>query len=264
MTRRMPFAPGHAISNRGRVIFPIAAAAAWFARGSVVPAAAQDPAALITQAAETMSGLTSFHFELTSINGKTSFVEGIDLDEVAGDVLRPMSFRADATIGMTLASLKITIVSIDGHTWMTDPFSSDGSFTDLGQADFGALDPTILINPDRLILPAINTVQNPAIVGTEAIGDVDTTRVDGTVDIAAALDLGANVALSGTPPPLPATEETPFEFPDSMPFSAWIDSENRVVRVEITGPVLQNEDKDIVRRVDFSAFDEAIDIQPPA
>lgn len=246
------------ISNRSRLTLPVAAAAAWLARGAVLPAHAQDPAALITQAAQTMSALTSFHFDLTSINGKTTFVEGIELDEVSGDVVRPMSFRAEATIGITLASIKITIISIDGHTWMTDPFSSDGSFTDLGQADFGALDPTILINPDRLILPAIGTVQNPAIAGTEKIDDVDTTRIDGTVDIAAAL------AVVATPVPQAAEEELQIQFPDSMPFSAWVDSENRVVRVEITGAVLPNEDSNIVRRVDFSAFNEAVDIQPPA
>jgi hypothetical protein len=261
MTDYSPITRGGSISNRARVVAPLAAATAWLARGSVLPARAQDaqdPAALIAQAAQSMAALSSFHFDLTSLNGKTSFVEGIDLDEVSGDVLRPMSFRADATIGMTLASIKITIVSIDGHTWMTDPFSSDGSFTDLGQADFGALDPTILINPDRLILPAINTVQNPTIAGNETIDDVDTTRVDGTVDIGAAL------AVVGTPVPQDPNAPMQFAFPDSMPFSAWIDGETRVVRVEITGPVLQNEDNNIVRRVDFSAFDEPIDIQPPA
>jgi lipoprotein LprA len=248
------------ISNRARLTLPAAAAAAWAARGAVLPARAQDPAALISQAAQTMAALSSFHFGLTSINGKTTFVEGIELDEVSGDVLRPMSFRADATIGMTLASLNITIISIDGHTWMTDPFSSDGSFTDLGQTDFGALDPTILINPDRLILPAISTVQNPTIAGTEKINDVDTTRVDGTVDI------GAAIAMGGTPVPQPqeAEGQMQIQFPDSMPFSAWIDGSNQVVRVEITGPVLPEEDNNIVRRVDLSAFNEAIDIQPPA
>lgn len=258
MLNRFAGARDYAISNRARLTLPIAAAAAWFARGTVLPARAQDPAALISQAAQTMAALTSFHFTLTSINGKTTFVEGIDLDEVSGDVVRPLSFRADATIGMTLASLKITIISINGHTWMTDPFSSDGSFTDLGQADFGALDPTILINPDRLILPAIGTVQNPTIAGTEKINDIDTTRVDGTVDIAAAL------AITGTPVPQPTEEGAAIQFPDSMPFSAWIDGGNQVQRVEITGPVLPNEDAKIVRRVDFSAFNEPIDIQPPA
>lgn len=248
---------GRSFSTRARLTLPVAASAAWLLRGSARPASAQDPAALLAQAAQTMSALSSFHFELTSVNGKTQFVEGIELDTVTGDVLRPLSFKADATIGFALASITITIVSIDGHTWMTDPFSSDGSFTDLGQADLGALDPTVLINPDRLILPALDTVQNPTIAGSEKINDVETTRVDGTVDIGAALDLAAT--------PM-AAEETPVDiaFPESMPFSAWIDTQNQVVRVELTGPILQNEDNDIVRRIDFSAFNEPVDIQPPA
>jgi lipoprotein LprG len=246
------------LSTRARLTLPVAAAAAWLMRGSVRPAFAQDPAALLTQAAQTMAALSSFHFELTSVNGKTQFVEGIELDQVAGDVLRPLSFRADATIGMTLASITITIISIDGHAWMTDPFSSDGSFTDLGSADLGALDPTILINPDRLILPAMNTVKDPTINGAEKINDVDTTRVDGTVDLAAAIGMVA--------PPAAAAEEAPLSitFPESMPFSAWIDGQNQVIRVELSGPVLENEDNDIVRRIDFSAFNEPVDIQAPA
>ncbi|CAN5626770.1 hypothetical protein BH09CHL1_BH09CHL1_19750 [soil metagenome] len=246
-----------ALSTRARLTLPVAAAAAWLMRGSVRPAFAQDPAALLTQAAQTMAGLTSFHFELTSVNGKTQFVEGIELDQVAGDVLRPLSFQAEATIGMALASIKITIISIDGHAWMTDPFSSDGAFTDLGSADLGALDPTILINPDRLILPAINTVKDPTINGTEKINDIDATRVDGTVDLAAAIGMVATPA-AGEDAPLSIT------FPESMPFSAWIDGQNQVIRVELTGPVLESEDNDIVRRIDFSAFNEPIDIQAPA
>lgn len=245
------------LSTRARLTLPVAVAAGWLMRGSVRPALAQDPAALLTQAAQTMATLSSFHFELTSVNGKTQFVEGIELDQVAGDVLRPLSFQAEATIGMTLASLKLTIISIDGHLWMTDPFSSDGSFTDLGSADLGSLDPTILINPDRLILPAITTVKNPVINGTEKINDIDTTRVDGTVDLAAAIGIVATPA-AGEDASLSIT------FPESMPFSAWIDGQNQVVRVELTGPVLANEDNDIVRRIDFSAFNEPVDIQVPA
>lgn len=252
------------LSHRARITLPALAAAGLLLRNRAQPASAQDAPQLLQQAAQTMTALSSFHFELSTHNGKTQFIEGIELDSVAGDVQRPLSLQAEATIGMALASIKLTIISIDGRTWVTDPFSASGEFRDLGTADFGVLDPTILINPDRLILPAIGQVHDPVIAGTEKIGDTDTTRIDGTVDMAAAATNLIAVASpdAGTPEVLQPGEGQ-IAFPASMPFSVWLDGSNQVHRVEVTGAILENEAGDIVRRIDLSNFNEPVDIQPP-
>jgi hypothetical protein len=252
------------LSHRARLTLPALAAAGLLLRDRVQVASAQDASELLRQAADTMTTLSSFHFELSTHNGKTQFIEGIELDSVTGDVLRPLSLKAEATIGMALASIKLTIISIDGHTWVTDPFSSSGEFRDLGTADFGVLDPTILINPDRLILPAIGQVHDPVIAGTEKIGDTDTTRIDGTVDMAAAAnDLIAIASPGAGTPEVREPGEGEIAFPESMPFSVWIDGSNQVHRIEVTGAILENEANDIVRRIDLSNFNESVDIQPP-
>jgi hypothetical protein len=49
-----------------------------------------------------------------------------------------------------------------------------------------------------------------------------------------------------------------------MPLSVWIDSENRVRRVQVTGPILQTEANDLIRQIDFSNFNEPVDIQAPS
>jgi hypothetical protein len=245
------------VSMRARLLAPAGIAAAALFRGlpamAQTPEASNDAAALLKTAATTMTALETFHFVLSTQNGTTQFYEGLELTGVEGDVKRPDMFRASAKVKLVVAELTIKMLSVGGRVWITDPTSNDDRFIDVGDMGVGGFDPATLINPDRLILPAIDAIDNPTIAGTESIDGEDMTRIDGTVNLKDTLQMAGSDA-----------PDWILAIPDSMPLSVWIDSENRVRRVQVTGPILQTEANDLIRQIDFSNFNEPVDIQAPS
>lgn len=219
-------------------------------------ATAQDDAtALLGRAAETMAGLDAFHFELSTPRGQTLFMENLELAGLEGDVQRPDSFRASVTARAAIVELSVRVVGIGTRLWVTNPMSQDEAFQeiDLGQsATEGGMDGAGLVdllNPDRVLLQAVERIENPTIVGEDEIDGVAVTRVDGTVDL-------SRIQADGTPVPGLLTD-------DPLPVSIWIDEAGRVIRLELDGPLTAAESPDVLRRLDLSAFDEPVDIQPP-
>jgi hypothetical protein len=245
------------ISHRARLIAPATFAAALLLRRVSSAGAQATPTAesLLESAVTAMAALESFAFKLTTLEGETQFIEGITLNDVSGAVQRPNSFTATAEIELIIASLKFTIISTDGRLWFTDPFGDGETYQEISLSEFGNFDPTLVINPDRLLLPALSAISAPILVGEEELEDgVRANRIDGIVNLASV------TGLAGTP----EASELGFSFPEEVPFSVWVDAESLVRRMDVTGPILPDEAENIVRRVDFSAFNELVDIQPPA
>ena len=261
MTRSSLLTLDRPVSSRARLLAPAGLAAAFLLRGTLDQSSAQetqDAEALLTEAAENVAALDSFAFALTTQNGETQFVEGITLQGVTGAVKRPDSFKAEAEVDLMLATITIKMISVGGRLWFTNPLEGEDAYQEIDLSGAGQTDPTVLINPDRMILPALETVVDPVIAGTESLDGIDTTRVEGTVD------LSQVVRGSGTPEADVEPGEGLLDLPTSMPFTAWIDGEHLVRPVELTGPIIRGEAGDIIRRVDLSAFNEPVDIQPPA
>jgi hypothetical protein len=261
MTRASLFDLNCPVSHRARLLAPAGLAAAFLFRGALERSGAQetqDAQALLTEAANNVAALETFAFALTTQNGETQFIEGITLTSVTGAVKRPDSFMAEAEVDLMLATINIKMLSVGGRLWFTNPMSTTEEYEEIDLSGAGEVDPTVLINPDRLILPALRTVVDPVIAGTESLDGVDTTRINGTVDLSGVINLAA------TPDAGADQEEALFTLPTSMPFAAWIDGDKLVRRVELTGAILKDEADDIVRRVDLSAFNEPVDIQAPS
>lgn len=245
------------ISARARLLAPAGFAAAALFRG--LPAAAQTPeatgdaSAMLTTAAKTMTELQSFHFVLTTVNGTTQFYEGLELSQLEGDVVRPDRFRASATVRIVIADVNVKLVSVGGKVWITDPTSGGEKYISVGDLGASGFDPVVLLNPDQWILPAVNAVNNPVVAGQESINGVDATRIDGTIDLKSSLKINGKEAPGWV-----------ISIPDSMPVSIWIDADNQIVRIRVTGPILQSEANDLIRQIDFSNFNEPIDIQAPS
>ncbi len=261
MTRSSLLTLDRPISSRARLLAPAGLAAAVLFRGALDRSSAQetqDARALLTEAATNVGALETFAFALTTQNVETQFVEGITLQQVTGAVQRPDRFRAEAEVDLMLATITIKMISVAGRFWFTNPMEGEEVYQEVDFSGAGEVDPTALINPDRLILPALNTVVDPVIAGTDSINGVETTRVVGIVD------LSQVVSMTGTPEADAESGEALITLPTSMPFAAWIDAEHVVRRVELTGAILEGENNDIIRRVDLSAFNEPVDIQPPS
>lgn len=208
-----------------------------------------DAATLLRQTAQTMAGLKSFHFALTTPQGKTLFMKNFELSGVEGDVQRPDRFQASITVKAAIISLTLKVIGVGTTLWVTDPTSQNQAFRQvpLGDAADAALPD--LLNPDRLLLSAVSLVQQPRIAGQDEIGGAKVTRIEGTFD--------PGQSQPGTPVPGIATGKP-------LPVKIWIDESHRVVRMELDGPLLQTEASDVVRQLDLSKFDQQVDIQPPA
>ncbi len=212
----------------------------------------EDAGALLDRAAAAMAALDSFHFALTTPRGQTLFMENLELAGIVGDVQRPDRFRATVTAKAAIIELDVRIVGIGTRLWITDPTAQDEQYVEFDAADAAGAEgtsPIDLLNPDRVLLEAVDLIKEPVVAGEDEVDGADTTRIDGTFDL-------ARVQALGTPVPGLAAA-------DDLPVSLWIDDEGRVRRLELEGPLTAVEGPDVVRRLDISAFDEPIDIQPP-
>lgn len=219
---------------------------------------AQDDAeAQIEQTADAMLALKSFHFELKTTAGTTQFEDVFELRSVSGDVVRPSSFQATVEVKLAIVSLTLEVIGIDGNIWVKNPIGGDDSFIQLTGGDSDTqLPPIILVNPDQLVSEALQYLDNPEIAGTEEIDGQQMTVVTGTFDPSTLLG-------GGTPIP----ELGNFD-PSSKPLDvkAWIDDQNRLVRIDFTGPLFSFEEGTgrLVRSITFSNFDAGITISQPA
>jgi hypothetical protein len=242
------------VPARARVLAP--AALAGFALARALPAAAQapDPAQLLADAVAKIGALTSYRFKLETLDGVTRFMDTLELSTIEGEVSRPDAFSARGTVKIAFVSLDVSIIAVGGRLWVSDPTSDSGAMIEATDLMSGSgIDPTILVNPERLLLPAIAYVQNPAITGEDEIDGVKTTVITGTVDLVAALgDLATPAAEMG------------LTLPASVPVTVHLDGEGRVVRVVVAGPILPDEEPRISRQLDLFDFDATIEIVAPA
>jgi hypothetical protein len=215
-----------------------------------------DASTLLAEAAAAMAEVQSFRFEITTPRGATTFGENFTLLGVVGEVQRPDRFRAVATVDAMVAQLDLTMIGIGTTIWLSDPMAAEPAFMELDLADMDmgvGPSPATLLNPDRLLLTAVEAVEDPVIAGQDEIDGVLTTRVNGV----ATLDPLRASGMAGTPiAGMPMLGEP-------VQVAIWIDQELRVRQLDVYGPLLDTEAPNTVRRLKLTGFDEPIDIQPP-
>jgi lipoprotein LprA len=214
--------------------------------------AADDAKSILEHAVKAMAKVKSFHFKLTTEGGTTTVMEGFELNALEGDVVRPDSFQAKATVKVAIISLDVHIIGIGEHVWVTDPRSATGSYIEItGQSGEtgNPLTITDLLNPDRLLLQAVDLIQEPKVDGTEKIDDVETTRIKGIFD----------PTKTGI-----ATPTTDVLTLHPMPVEIWIDGDGLVRRMRLDGPLTTAEAGSIKRILELTKFDEKVEIKAPA
>ncbi len=218
---------------------------------------AQDDApAQLDATAAAMLALKSFHFELQTTAGATTFQGLFELKGVTGDVVRPSDFRATLNVQLAVVPLDLEAVGVDGTIWVKNPLGGSTDFVQLSDSDLGGQLPTVLINPDQLVTKALTYLDNPNLAGTEELDGQEMTVITGTFD-------PARLAGSGTKTP----ELGGFEFAkEPLDVKAWIDDQDRLVRIDFIGPLFAFEEGTgrLVRSITFSNFDADITIEKPA
>ena len=144
---------------------------------------------------------------------------------------------------------------------------------------------TNLPGSDRYLLELLRATSSGEIVGNEAIGGIDTTRVRAELPILPlwfayaipVFDIYGAMMLTGTEFPSPSLLAGELDLSAPTTFDIWIDDQGRVHRTfadfsaemtrlfELSCPDLDTEQIDIEFTVttDVSHLDEAIDIEPP-
>jgi hypothetical protein len=218
--------------------------------------AAQDDAkAQLDETAAAMLALQTFHFDLETTAGTTSFQDAFELESVTGDVVRPSSFQATVDVKLAIVSLSLDVIGIGTDIWVKNPIGSDFVQVTGGDSDV-QLPPTLLLNPDRLVNEALNYLDDPQLAGTEELDGQEMTVVTGTLSLADILGQGT---------PIPELEEIkPAK--DPLDVKMWIDDQDRLVRIDFTGPLFSFEEGTgrLVRSITFSDFDAPLTIEPPA
>ena len=219
---------------------------------------AQDDAqAQLDKTVAAMLALKTFHFDLETTAGTTTFQDAFELKSVTGDVVRPNSFQAKVEIKLAIVSLTLEAVGIEGNIWVKSPLGGDDTFIQVTGGDTNLqLPPTILLNPDQLVGEALKYLDNPQIGDPEELDGQQMTVVTGTFDPSKLIN-------GGTP-----TAELGDLNPASQPLDvkAWIDDQDRLVRIDFSGPLFSFEEGAgrLVRSITFSDFDADVTISQPA
>jgi hypothetical protein len=219
--------------------------------------AQDDATAQIQKTTAAMLALKTFHFQLETTAGTTSFQDAFELKTVSGNVVRPNSFQAKVEVKLAIVSLTLEVVSIDGNTWVKSPIGGDDSFIQVtgGDSDF-QLPPTILLNPDQLVGQALKYLDDPQLGEPEELDGQQMTVVTGT--FAPSKLIGGGTPLANLENFSPSSQ--------TLDVKAWIDDQDRLVRIDFSGPLFAFEEGAgrLVRSITFSDFDADISISQPA
>jgi LppX_LprAFG lipoprotein len=224
----------------------------------------EDTTQLLQAAAKAMTELKSFSFVLRNEGGTTKLLNIVELESVEGEVLRPDSFHAQATAKVAVLTVKVDIIGIDGNLYVSDPTAPSGTYLQISTSDMTGVDIASVINPDALILKSVTVVEEPKIDGTAKIGDVETTKVSGTVVLQKVIELAGFTIATPTPGEGGTQAEPQLILDQPLDVTIWIDQDNRIRRIRLIGAILTSDDPGIARVIDFSKFDEPVTIEAPA
>ncbi len=101
----------------GRSPLPCRTCGSWRARSGP----GRRSASAARTAATRMASLNSFHFEIETIEGRSTVLDNLEVTEVVGDVLRPDSFQATITAAIAVIDVDVEVVSVGGSVWVTNP-----------------------------------------------------------------------------------------------------------------------------------------------
>jgi hypothetical protein len=195
---------------------------------------------LVAESAERTGEVQSFHFTLDVQNVPIT-AEGLQITSAEGDVVVPDRAQADVTGNFAGVSLTTQVVAIDDDVWLRNPLTGDWETIDVSTT------PVALLDPTKGILGVMAGVSGAEDAGTDDLDGTKVRKVSGTAETAAVAPLVAVSADEG-----------------EVPVTLWIGEQDKILRrVDVTGPVAEDEPEDALRSFEVSRFDEPVTIEPP-
>lgn len=207
---------------------------------------AMEAGEIVTNSAEKMRSLAGFHFDIDR-DGALAYLDSgrtLAFGSGAGDYVAPDRARAQVKIIAPGFVTTVSVISVGEIQWETNVVT--GVWTEL-PPDWG-FNPTVLFDPD-VGIQSILTNDLSNIVLEEPV------EIDGELHYLVSADvIGANVyQLSGF-----------LIGPDELTIQLWVKPETfELARVQITDPPDEDQDEDAIWIIDFSAYDNVVEIEPP-
>lgn len=129
-------------------------------------------------AREAWDATETAHFVL-EIDGDAYLDEGesIKLESGEGDIKRPGSVKAEASVDAGISVVDIRLVAVEGEIFITNLLTGNW---ERAPQDF-SYDPSILFSDTDGIGPIMTDLQNAEVDGTESIDGVEAYKITGTV-----------------------------------------------------------------------------------
>ena len=204
-----------------------------------------DPAAILAEAADRTAALKTFHFVLSHEKGATEIVLDLDMKRAEGDVIAPDRLKAKVkaeVIRLGGADVEVEIVAVGEDAKVQNPFNKRQWLDIPGKNPIDEI-----FDPAAGSRAALRAVRSPRIAGEEEIGGAVVWRIEGEIDAGALSDF-AKVAEAGY----------------VVKGIVWIGKADGLMRkVRLEGPLGLGDDKEVVRILELSRFDEPISIELP-
>ena len=205
------------------------------------PTPLPDPQTILESSGGAMALLDSFQFEISHRNGGTQIAEGLVVNDVAGNVVKPNKLKLswEGTFGGFF--VQADVITVDGETYMTDPISGRwGPLT-------GAVNPLGFFDPALGIASIMNVLTEVSLVGIETVGSVITYRIKGKLPSRSLAPLLGTVA-----PDLIVDTEM------------WIGVDDMYLhQMVFQGMVATEDPEDIRRTIKLSSFNQPVSIEAP-
>lgn len=202
----------------------------------------EDVSQILNDAADRWDATETAHFEL-EIDGETYLddAETIQLKGASGDMQRPDSVKAEASISASLLNVDVSLIFIGDEAYMTDLVT--GSW--IQAPDDFSYDPGILLSDDEGLSNVLRSLENAELVGAEEVDGKSANHVTATVpgNVVERLTAGT---IGG----------------DQVNVDVWIDTETAdILRVRVAEPTDDQEDR--IWTITLSNFGEPVEISRP-
>jgi len=205
------------------------------------PTPLPDAQTILESSGEAMALLDSFQFKISHRNGGTQIAEGLVVNDVAGNVVKPDKLKLSWEGTFVGFFVQADVITVDGETYMTDPISGRwGPLT-------GAVNPLGFFDPALGIASIMSDLTEMYLVEIETLGNVITYRMKGKLPSRSLARLLGTVA------------------PDLMvDTEAWIGVDDMYLhQVVFQGSVAAEDPWDIRRTIKLSSFDQPVSIDAP-
>ncbi|HEX3724168.1 MAG TPA: LppX_LprAFG lipoprotein [Nitrolancea sp.] len=150
----------------------------------------------MSDAATRFGQVSSLHFVL-QIDGTVALDQAntLKLHGAEGDLSRPDSAQAKASVSFLGATISIKFVSIGKDQYITNPITGAWE-TAPGNLGY---DPAVLYDNSKGIGHVLTALQNPKIVGRETVNGTDTYHISATVAASDAQPIAGGAIQSASP-----------------------------------------------------------------